>query len=148
MQLIPLTKGYHAVVDDHDFERVAAYKWMVSAPSSNGKVRYAQRTIRVGGKKKTILMHRFITGCPPDLEVDHIDGDGLNNRNVNMKIVTSRENMQNLHMQKSSRFPGVSWDKLNGQWRAQINLRGRVIYLGLYPSEEEAAQEYIKACVL
>ena len=71
VRYIPLTQGYHAIVDAADYERLSRYKWCLSR---SGNRLYAQRRCR----GKTIRMHQFIMRPPKGKVVDHIDGNGLN----------------------------------------------------------------------
>lgn len=88
MKLVPLTRGAFAVVDDDDFERVAAHKWSVSEGKQN---LYAQA--RVDGER--VLMHRWLLDAPKGYEVDHANGMSLDNRRENLKVCTRTENLQN-----------------------------------------------------
>ncbi|MCK9591429.1 MAG: HNH endonuclease [Methanoregula sp.] len=142
---IQLTRGKVALVDDEDFEELNRYRWHVD---KNGNTFYAVRNCD-GGTSKTgrtkILMHRIITGISKELEIDHIDGNGLNNQKSNLRKVTHRKNGQNRHQEKTSRFPGVCWHKCSGSWISQLRINGKVKYLGLSKTEEEAHQKYKEA---
>jgi hypothetical protein len=85
MKTIPLTQGKVAIVDDEDYERISSHKW------------YAQKTVRGGwyaarrgettkGKWETFYLHREILRVSMHPEVDHIDGDGLNNQRSNLRV--------------------------------------------------------------
>lgn len=115
---------------------------------------YAQGYILGGGRK--VLLHRLIM-CEelekPEnagLEVDHINGDPLDNRRVNLRVVTRSTNMRNCRMTGgSSRFPGVSWYKRERRWIAEIRIpsisgsgTGRKQHLGYFTDEKEAARVY------
>jgi hypothetical protein len=92
--LIRLSNGEIAVVDTPDFTIVNRDLWSVSKCRN---VRYAHRTER----GKTITMHHAIMGVPEKgLMIDHINGNGLDNRRCNLRIVTNRENCQNKHWRK------------------------------------------------
>jgi len=90
-------------------------------------------------------MHRDILDIPPGLECDHIDGNGLNNQKNNLRLVTHRENCQNLHITKTSTLVGVHWDKWHNQWRSGIRVNGKLKNLGSFPTEEDAHNAYIAA---
>ena len=85
---IELTQGKVAVVDDCVYGEVGMFKWRARYDGFNW---YAERTIRENGKSRIISMHRFIANAPVGMEVDHIDGDGLNNRSENLRICTHAE---------------------------------------------------------
>ena len=146
MKEIPLTQGKVALVDDEDYPKLSVYKWHAT-PSRSGDVAYAA-SWSASGCKKLVLMHRIILGTPPGMDTDHINGDGLDNRRENLRITTHRKNGQNMHISKSSRFPGVNLDKMTGKWRSQIQVRGKRHTLGRFSNELEAATVYRVACAV
>ena len=81
---------------------------------------------------------------PGKLEVDHINGDGLDNRRSNLRLCTRRQNSMNQKKQKNctSKYKGVSWSKRRKKWAAAITLYGKYKSLGFFDDEEEAAQAY------
>jgi hypothetical protein len=141
---IPLTRGKVAIVDDTDYEWLSQWKWSCHINRSGNC--YAVRT--AWNPRRYIRMHRLITDAPRHLEVDHINGDGLDNRRSNLRLVTRSQNTQNRkpYPNSTSRFKGVSFNKRLGKYEAQIQVRqGRVkrkFHLGLFYSEEEAARIY------
>lgn len=155
MKTIPLTQGMVALVDDEDFDIVAGFKWH-ALRRPNG-LWHAVRTVRRHGIKRSIYMHRVIAGAAAHLEVDHRDGDGLNNRRGNIRIATKRQNAQNRRQRgawKTSRFKGVSWNEPRRRWRVVIaggptDARGyaRQIYVGVFRDEVIAAHAYDRAAL-
>jgi hypothetical protein len=135
MKQIELSQGKVALVDDEDFEYLSQWKWCVLG--NRGK-RYAFR--RAGGKG--VLMHRIISNAPPDMVVDHIDGNGLNNQKGNLRVCTNTENVRNQTRIKNG-YKGVSRDKQ--AWRSRIFVNKKFISLGRYDTPEEAAKAYDKA---
>jgi hypothetical protein len=137
---IPLSQGLVALVDDQDASRVlAAGKWHAQRCA---RTHYARRTIRRDdGKRTALALHRFITGWD---YVDHINGDGLDNRRGNLRPASHEENVRNRRAQLAgaSGYKGVDWDKAAGAWRARITANGRLIYLGRFVSADEAARAY------
>lgn len=91
MKLIPLTQGMVAIVDDEDFPRISSVKWSVQ---KNCNTFYAKRnTPAINGKRQGIeLMHRWVLNPPVGKEIDHINGNGLDNRKINLRAVTHRQN--------------------------------------------------------
>lgn len=136
MKEIPLTRGKLAIVDDEDYERLSSCKWYIGV---GWHTYYAVG--KFNGKK--ILMHRVITNCPDGLEVDHIDGNGLNNQKSNLRVTTTRGNAQNRHQKTSSKYPGV--DYTQGHYRARIRVSGKLIELGNFCMEELAYARYLHA---
>ncbi len=148
MKEIELTRGYKALVDDEDFERVKVFKWksLISKRKHRQDVVYACRNQRkVNGAHWTdqvcIYMHRFILGCPG--HVDHKDGDGLNNQRDNLRECTRSQNSANQKKQKgSSRYKGVSWHAGGKKWQVHIKTPQKNMYLGLFADEADAATVY------
>jgi hypothetical protein len=144
MKEIILSNGGVALVDDEDYAKLCKYKWR----SIKGKItKYAARAIRVSesDKKGMVLMHMTILGYKEGYEIDHINGDGLDNRKKNLRHVTVRQNAQNRRVKTSSKYPGVTWHKRDGKWQAAIVIRGRTKFLGYYNNEVDAFSAYKKA---
>lgn len=142
---ILLTQGKVAIVDDADFEWLNQWKWMYHYTG------YAVRSTydRLTKKKGNIRMHRTILSAPPDKDVDHIDGDGLNNQRHNLRLATPSQNLANHKRKKhnTSGYTGVSWDKKRQKWRAYIGIDGKWKYLGRFDSKLAAAKAYDQAAV-
>jgi hypothetical protein len=154
MKRIPLTQGFFAFVDDDDFESINIFKWhaIIQKRSDGSNKVYAVHSQRIGRKKVHIRMHRLILQAVHGLEVDHVDGNGLNNTKGNLRLVTSSQNHMNMsahttHAGKTttSKFKGVSWEKRTGKWRALIWFEGKGRRLGYFHSEDDAARAYDKA---
>lgn len=139
---IPLTQGKVALVDDWDYERVARHKW--SAVCMEKKHWYAKRCIPYDGKIINVYMHRFITGVPQGVHIDHIDGNGLNNTEANLRIATPKQNVANtrLAVNNTSGFKGVMVRKKSGVYVAGTVRSGKRVNLGTYQTAEEAARVY------
>lgn len=92
-----------------------------------------------------IQMHRLILNTPVGMDSDHINHDGLDNRRVNLRVCTHRQNLSNQKKRNkpaSSRFKGVYWHKAARKWLTHIQPNGKKVYLGLFDSELEAAYAY------
>ncbi len=142
---IALSRDFTTIVDDEDFPELSKYKWYCI----QGK--YACRDGWNKEEKKRIhyRMHRAIMNCPEGLEVDHINGDTLDNRKENLRIVTHSINGKNTHSyrgkNKTSKFRGPRWSQTRNFWYSSIMVDGKSIYLGYYDTEVEAALAYNKA---
>ena len=130
-----------ALVDDEDYKILNQYKWHF-----NGRG-YAVTTVKINNERKNIKMHRFILKSPCKIEVDHINGNSLNNQKVNLRLVTRSQNMMNRISNKnsSSKYKGVSWYRQNKKWMSQIMFNKKQHYLGLFNSEKDAAKAYNKS---
>lgn len=107
----------------------------------------------VGVAEETILLHRlavFIkTGSWPSGHVDHLNWVRTDNRWKNLRVVTQQENNYRMRpcAKKRSRFKGVSKSYSSASWIAQISVKGRMVHLGSFKTEEAAAQAFDKAAV-
>ena len=136
---IPLTKGFVTIVDEGDYDWLMQWKWCFC----NG---YAIRGH--GGRKNRdyIYMHRLIMNFPNSKEIDHINGNKLDNRRSNLRISTRLQNGSNIGKRNGvSKYKGVSWHKGDGKWVAQIHPNRIHIHLGCFDNEEDAAFAYNKA---
>lgn len=136
MTVIPLSRGYVAVVDDCD-EGLAAHKWYASVRRHNV---YACR--KAGGR--VLYLHREVLCAAPGVHVDHRDGDGLNCRRANLRAASRFENEQNRGKNRNNRsgFKGVSRSASVRGWVAKISAHGRQRHLGVFRTAEDAARAY------
>jgi len=141
MKEIPLSQGLFALVDDEDYDELMKYKWFASVGNKNT---YACRNCTINGKHKTIMMHRQIKNNDNlKLFTDHIDGNGLNNCKSNLRIVTKRQNAQNLHIEKTSKYAGVYFSKKRKRFISTIRFGKKRFHLGSFIIEEEAHKAYL-----
>lgn len=117
------------------------YRWCMNVTLLQEK-RYARRT----QDRKTIYMHRELMNPPEGMEVDHINGNGLDNRKANLRVCTKEENQQNSKKRtgKSSSFKGVCWDSSGRKWRARITVDKKHLQIGQFEMELKAAEAYDK----
>ena len=145
--LIPLTKGYEAIIDADDAARVLAFgKWtaLVGGRRSGNLRVYAYN--KRGGK--VTLLHRFLLSAPAHLTVDHANGNSLDNRKENLRLATYSENNANQRKRPNgtSRFKGVSLN--HDRWRVRISLAGVEVAIGTFMHEEDAARAYDAAALV
>lgn len=117
-------------------------KWSANTKSS-GKT-YAYRTFQ----QRHIFLHQVIVGAVAGEEVDHKNGDTLDNHRSNLRACKHSENGRNLKKwstKTSSHYKGVCFHKQSGKWRGYIVLNGKQNHLGLFVTEEEAADAYDNA---
>jgi hypothetical protein len=146
MREIPLTQGKVALVDDEDFENLSKYNWCArECRNRYYAVRNSPRDV-VTHKQHNISMHRSLINTPEGMETDHINGNSLDNQKENLRVVTTRENQQNLHVEKISKYPGVSWYPKTQKWGSHIKINKKKRHLGYYSDEEMAGLVYAMAC--
>jgi len=153
MKEIKLTRGYVALVDDEDFDRVtAAGAWQArTVRRKDGTIWnvYASHGVRIGprkeGKEITIRLHNFIMGITG---IDHEDGNGLNNQKYNLRPAKDVENGRNrkINHNNTSGFKGVSLDK-DKYWTAHIRVDYKLKHLGYFGTPKEAALAYDAAAI-
>lgn len=148
---VPLTKGYEAVIDAADVPLVEDASWCAKiARNGDGSIRtvYAEKGFAgIGGRIIMTLMHRMLIGAPKSSMVDHVNGNGLDNRRLNLRLATSSENAHNrrINRNNTSGLKGVCFDKSAGKWRAMIRLDGKLRHLGFFMDIEEAHAAYVSA---
>jgi len=106
---------------------------------------YAARSASHGeGSRQVIYLHREVLGLEigDTRQGDHINGNRLDCRRVNLRIVTSPQNNHNLPARRNStsRYRGVGFHKATGTWKARVTLNGREHHLGYFHNEVDAAE--------
>lgn len=138
---IPLRGGYIALVDEEDFAYLSQHKWR---RTHHGRSSYV--STQIAGKQT--YMHRLIMNPPDEIMVDHINGDGLDNRRANLRHATPQQNSMNRVRSKensASKYLGVFLGRDGKSWRAQIVVNTKLIYLGVFRTQREAALAYNEA---
>lgn len=140
-----LTRGFVAIIDAEDATLVSGHNWSVKPSQRTFYARTSQYNPATK-KQKCVHLHSIIVQPAVGCVVDHIDGDGLNNRRANLRVVFHGENMKNsrLRINNSSGVKGVRLDP-TGKWRAEIRNDGKRHYLGLFQTKESAAEAYANA---
>lgn len=133
MKRIELSQNKYALVDDEDYEYINQWKWYYHKG-------YAVRN----QNKKQISMHRVITNCFGDIDIDHINRNRADNRKSNLRICNDSLNQANTSKKttNTSGYKGVSWNKQANKWTAQITVNNSRIHLGYFDNKETAARKY------
>lgn len=143
-EMVTLTRDKFAIVDDEDYFWIRQYKWQFGGGG------YPMRGVNLGNRNFiTVYMHRLILRAQPGECVDHKNGDTLDNRRCNLRIATRTQNVWNRGKMKTknssplaSKFIGVALDKSRNRWKARIQTNGKLLNLGSFETEEEAARAY------
>lgn len=147
MPYIELTQGKRTRVDAKDFKWLNQFKWCAVRGIHTW---YARRNIYTP-ELHAIWMHREILGLrhKDGKYTDHINHDGLDNRQNNLRICTHSTNMMNCadHKNSSSKFKGVNWHVPRQKWLARIMRNGKAHHLGLFEFERDAALAYNRAAI-
>jgi hypothetical protein len=146
-RIVPLNKGYFALVDSCDYERVMQYKWFVKIIKSNGLIYAKHRFTIAPWTTREVDMANFIMRPPSGMIVDHIDrARTLDNRRINLRPATRRQNMCNRKIPSTNTtgHKGVCWDR--GKYKAYINVsENKIKHLGRFATLEEAVKVRIAA---
>ena len=124
-----------ALIDTEDIEKISSDKWCID------KNNYVKNS-------KQEYLHRVILGAPKDMCVDYINGNTLDNRKSNLRICTNRENTSNrtkLGTNNTSGILGVRFDNRRNKWYADIQYKGKYIFLGYFNIKEDAIKARIDA---
>jgi hypothetical protein len=143
-----LKSGDVLLLSDEDAD-LLAHRWY----QQQRKKAYVFRTFGRGGKGYSEFVHRLVLarmiGRPLEKseDVDHINGDHLDNRRENLRIATRAQNIANngLRATNTSGYKGVTWSKSCRKWLAQLYVSGERHYLGMFLTREEAYEAYAKA---
>ncbi|QEL19356.1 HNH endonuclease [Limnoglobus roseus] len=142
---IELQSGFKATVDEEDWETLGLAKYTWQAKKHNSGRYYVVANYRPPGARQQIgvKMHRLILNASPGSEVDHIDGNGLNNSRHNLRLATQAMNQQNTSARGgSSQYKGVSWSAAKGKWVVAFRCNGKAHFVGYFADEIVAAKAY------
>ena len=140
-KVLLLSKGQVALVDDDVYEWASQHKWSPGG-GSRGKPYVTRGVYLPGGKRRTVYLHREIMGAPPGIDVDHRNGDGLDNRRANLRLVSRAQNNQNRHAPAtaSTGVRNVYWTPRPRLYRVRLTQNNRPVDLGYYRTLEEATR--------
>lgn len=143
MKIIYLSNKKECLVDDQDYTFLNAIRWNYSQTGYAIKRFYNLPP----GTVKHVKMHRFLLNIKdPRVQVDHINGNKLDNRRSNLRLSNNAQNAANKKKQRgSSVYKGVQWYMPSKKWRAVITHSYKSYHLGHFDSETEAARAYDKA---
>lgn len=149
MKTINLNKD-KTIIDNESYRLVAPFKWYIN--SKGYAVTVVPTKKRLGKSRNPIKMHRFLLWCPKGYEIDHINGDKLNNQMSNLRICTSTQNKHNskARVGKKSSFKGVTYlsdaaEVRKKKWLSRIHVSGKRENLGVFSTEIAAAKAYDEA---
>ena len=133
-----VVSGHLCLFDMSDFVKYSQYGMSVEVQVSKYKIlRFASKELR--GK----VFARVLMNCPEGLQVDHIDGNSLNNCKYNLRLATPSQNQANVEGYASSGLKGAY--KIKSGWMSKIVVNRKSIYLGTFLTKEMAAAAYVRA---
>lgn len=147
MKEVRLTRGKVALVDDDLFDIISSYKWSI-AERKHGF--YAQKSFTgMNGKNAPMLMHHLIAGHPlKGKVVDHLNGDGLDNRRSNLRICTYSENVRNSYKKRNGSVTHVYFRKRERLFVAQLWVNGKTKHIGYFRDAETARKAVLETSIL
>lgn len=129
--------------DEVDAELVAAHRWHVRRGTHTN---YVSRSTATNGKRQCVYLHREIMQAPQGVEVDHINGNGLDNRRVNLRLVSHAANLANNRQAPGiSGFKGVWPSHNSSRWVAVIKRHGQRRFLGTFDTPAQAHNAWLEA---
>ncbi len=136
----PVKTNIATLIDDEDYDRVVKYKWHLS---KRNNLKYA---VSSRGTNNYIKLHRLILDAKENQLIDHINGNGLDNRKENLRFCSSVQNQMNTKIRKdnTSGHRGVMWNKRDKKWRAVIRINKKQTLIGKSYSKLEAIKMYDK----
>lgn len=136
---VALTHGVVAIVDECDYDSVIEHNWHAIRRETTW---YARRW-------DGVWMHNFIMGNRKGLIIDHINHNGIDNRRANLRLCTHAENCRNKRKTRgTSKYKGVSWNPRKMQWEVRIGHNNKMLWIGYFGEECDAATAYNVAAQL
>ena len=146
MKKIQLTQGKYAIVDDEDYEIVSKFKWHYIDAYTHRKNGYARHLLYENGKPVGFIrMHHLILPFKNGYMIDHINGDGLDNRRENLRLVTKSQNMINSGARKNNTTGYKGVYRMRDKWRVSISRDRKQHHIGCFKDKLEAIKAYNEA---
>lgn len=144
---IPLSQGKFARVDRKNYDYLNQWKWHYTHGYAVRRIHKRLRSNEYTGNY--IYMHRLIMQTPEGMVSDHINGDGLDNREDNLRNCTQTQNLINRKVQSNSLsgIKGVRWNKHKNRYEPNITVDGKKVYIGRFKTIEEATEAYKQASI-
>lgn len=138
-----LPNGKYFLFDTEDLDIVREHKWNI--PPSG----YVETTIYEGGKQRVCRLHRRLLEAPDRYFIDHINGIRWDNRKINLRVATNKDNIRNARLSRAntSGYKGVIFDRRRGKYYAAICVNGQKKFLGYFIDPVTAARAYDRAAV-
>jgi hypothetical protein len=132
--ILELTQGFRALIDDDDYAWLSQFKWHIARIGKANRPRRSDK----------LYLSRIILDAPKGMVVDHINGDTLDNRRVNLRICSVGNNRKNnrIYARNKTGFKGVTIHKKYGKYQAFIVNNKKSIWLGYYDSAENSGRAY------
>ena len=145
---IRMAQPMYALVDPEDYERLSKYEWEARRARNSPFYAARQDVNRSTRKYTVIFMHREIIEIGDGLFADHINHNTFDNRKANLRTATQTQNNRNRRkfaVPTKSKYKGVYWKPRIKKWVAQIGVDKKVIHLGCFEKEKDAARAYDQA---
>lgn len=139
--------GHVVLFDEIDSHVFLSERFYIETSVKSGKARNVAKR-----SKNNQLLHRLILNAPPGVQVDHENGDPLDNRRSNLRLCNRYQNAMNRGPSRYNKIglKGVTKHptKSGGNYRAQIRSNGSWLSLGRFKTAEEAARAYDAAALI
>ena len=150
-KLLYLGNDTYTEVDDEDYYWLSQWNWNAIPIKNRLYVKRSKKKAPLKTDVKyEVFLHRVIMKCiDPNLVVDHIDNNPVNNKKSNLRICTKAQNNRNTssHKNSTSKYLGVTYDKARSKWNAQLMVNGKRVLTKRFPTEIEAAKAYDAAAI-
>jgi hypothetical protein len=136
---VPISRGLVTLIDDQDASTVLPFRWYAVPASRPVGLFYARRNVGRAG----LFLHRALLNAAAGLVVDHINGDGLDNRRANLRVASHWQNALNSRQRVGAfGYRGVQRSDPSCRFKAVIYIKGRATYRGGFDTPEAAARAF------